>query len=130
MTGHGSKFPRKKEQAIAALLSQRTIEGAARVAGIGVKTLKRWLKNPEFQEEYRKARREVVHQTIACMQQNSPAAGMLILKFMADPKVRDETRLKAAKLNFEISLNGIVLEEIEERISELERDAKKRKGDK
>src|SRR5258708_23256660 len=130
MSGHGAKFPRTKEQAIAALLSQRTIEGAARVAGIGVKTLKRWLKNPEFQEEYRKARLEVVHQPIALLQQNSPAAGMIILKIMADPKARDETRLKAAKLDLEISLNGIELEDIEEPISELERDAKKRKGGK
>ena len=31
MTGHGSKFGRKKEEAIAALLTQRNIEEAARV---------------------------------------------------------------------------------------------------
>jgi hypothetical protein len=35
MTRHGSKFGRKKEDAIAALLSQRNVEEAARVAGIG-----------------------------------------------------------------------------------------------
>jgi len=130
MTGHGTKFPRKKEQAIAALLSERTIEAAARVIGIGVKTLKRWLKNPDFHEEYRNARLEVVNQTIARLQQNSPAAGTIILKLMADPKVRDEVKFKAAKLILEISLNGIALEHIEERISELEREAKKRKGGK
>jgi hypothetical protein len=127
MSGHGTKFPRKKEQAIAALLSQRTIKGAAPVVGIGEKTLKRWLKDPEFQAEYRKARLEVVHQAIALLQQNSPAAGMTVLKIMADPKARDETRLKAAKIDLDISLNGIALEDIEERISELERDAKNRK---
>jgi len=113
MSGHGTTFPRKKEQAIAALLSQRTIEGAARAIGIGVKTLKRWLKNPEFQSEYRKARLEFVHQAISLLQQNSPAAGMTVLKIMADPKARDETRLKAAKIDLDISLNGIALEDIE-----------------
>jgi hypothetical protein len=30
MTGHGAKFGRKQEQAVAALLSQRSIEEAAR----------------------------------------------------------------------------------------------------
>jgi hypothetical protein len=48
MTGHGSKFGRKQEEAIAALLSQRSQEDAARVAGIAPKTLVRWLKAPEF----------------------------------------------------------------------------------
>jgi len=46
-TGHGSKFGRKKEDAIAALLTQRNVEEAARVAGIGTRTLIRWLKIPE-----------------------------------------------------------------------------------
>ena len=31
MTGHGAKFGRKKEQAIVALLSQRSVEDAAQV---------------------------------------------------------------------------------------------------
>ncbi len=57
MTGHGQKFGRKKEEAIAALLSQRNLEEAARVAGVGTKTLLRWLEIPEFQAAYREARR-------------------------------------------------------------------------
>jgi len=48
MTGHGSKIGRKQEETIAALLSQRSQEDAARVAGIAPKTLVRWLKAPEF----------------------------------------------------------------------------------
>jgi transposase-like protein len=46
MAGHGAKFGRKKEEAIAALLSQRSVEDAARVAKIGVNTLLRWLQLP------------------------------------------------------------------------------------
>ena len=34
MVGHGAKFGRKKEEAIAALLTQRNIEEAARTAGM------------------------------------------------------------------------------------------------
>jgi len=44
--GHGSKFGRKKEEAIAALLTQRNVEEAARVAEIGTQTLYRWMKDP------------------------------------------------------------------------------------
>jgi len=58
MTGHGAKFGRKKEEAVAAVLSQRNLEEAARVVGVGVATLMRWQKLPEFQDALRRARRE------------------------------------------------------------------------
>jgi transposase-like protein len=48
MKGHGAKYERKKEEAIAALLTQKNIEEAARSIGIGHATLLRWLKEPEF----------------------------------------------------------------------------------
>jgi hypothetical protein len=48
MTGHGAKFDRKKEEAIAALLTHRNIEEAANAVRISGKTLLRWMKEPEF----------------------------------------------------------------------------------
>jgi hypothetical protein len=56
MTGHGTKFGRKKEEAVAALLVQRNLEDAARAVGISPKTLLRWMKEPEFDTAYRAAR--------------------------------------------------------------------------
>ena len=59
MKGHGAKFGRKKEQAIAALLSHRSVEDAARAIGLDPNTLLRWLdRNPSFSNAYLKARRE------------------------------------------------------------------------
>jgi len=57
MTGHGAKFGRKKEEAIAALLTQRNIEEAARSIAVAPNTLLKWMKVPEFQTAYRQARR-------------------------------------------------------------------------
>jgi transposase-like protein len=48
MKGHGAKFGRKKEEAIAALLLQRNVEEAARSNGVNPNTLLRWLKIPDF----------------------------------------------------------------------------------
>jgi len=48
MTGHGAKFGRKKEDAIVALLTHRTVEEAARAIKVATKTLLRWQKEPEF----------------------------------------------------------------------------------
>jgi transposase-like protein len=71
MIGHGTKFGRKKEEAIAALLTQQTIENAARSIGIGVSTLLRWQKDPEFDAGYRAAQRAAYRQTTARLQQAS-----------------------------------------------------------
>ena len=45
MLGNGAKFDHKKEQAIAALLSHRNVEAAARAVGISSNTLLRWAKD-------------------------------------------------------------------------------------
>ena len=68
MVTPGSKFTRKKEEAIAALLTQRNVEEAARAAGVGTQTLLRWLKVPEFQAAYREARRAGLDPRAGCRQ--------------------------------------------------------------
>ena len=66
MAGHGSKFERKKEAAIAALLTTKNYEEAAQATGIDLKTLKRWMRLPEFESEYLLVRREaMVRPTLA-----------------------------------------------------------------
>jgi hypothetical protein len=85
MTGHGSKFERKAEQAIAALLTRPSIEDAARVAGVSEKTIRRWLQEPQFNARYLQARRDSVHQATARMQQAAGAAGTIILKLIDRP---------------------------------------------
>jgi hypothetical protein len=129
VVGHGAKFGRKKEEAIAALPSQRTIEDAARLAKIGANTLLRWLEIPEFQAAYRKARREAVQQAVARLQQNTGAASIIILKLMADPNVPAGVRLRAAECVFAHAIKGIELEDIEARLSELERAAEQTEPD-
>jgi hypothetical protein len=123
MTGHGAKFGRKQEEA---LLSQRTIEDAARVAGTGTKTLLRSLKDPEFKAVYLKARREVVHQSVARMQHATGAASVTVLKLMTDPNVPAAVRLRAAECVFAHAIEGIELEDIEVRVAALEEATQKR----
>jgi hypothetical protein len=127
MTGHGAKFGRKKEQAIAALLSQRSIEEAARVAGVAAKTLYRWLEVPEFREEYLKARRQVFFQATARLQQASGAAASIMLTLMLDANVPSSSRLRAADSVLDRGAKGIDQEDLElrlQRLEELEKDKK------
>src|ERR1035441_3175957 len=116
MTGHGSKFGRKKEQAIAALLSHRNLEESAKAAGISAATLKRWMKLPEFKAAYLEARREVVFQTNARMQQNAGVAASVLFKLMADPATPPSIRARTAQCILECANKSLELEDIEVRI--------------
>ncbi len=128
MVGAGSKFTGKKEAAIAALLTQRSVEDAARAVGLGTQTLLRWLKIPEFVKEYRNARREAVQQAVAGMQRATGAAGTVVLKLMTDPNVPAAVKLRAAECVFDRAMKGIELEDIEARVAELERAAETATG--
>ncbi len=123
MKGHGSKFGRKMEAAIAALLTHKSVEDAARAVGIGINTLLRWMVIPEFDAAYRKARRAAVSQASARLQQNSGAAAATILKIMVDLSTPASCRLRAADLVLEYAREGIELEDLDVRVVELEREA-------
>ena len=127
MMGHGTKFGRKKEETIAALLSQRNIEEAARFVNIGTKTLLRWLQLPEFDKAYREARRAAFSQSIARLQQASSAAVATLLKIMVDPSAPAASRIRAADSVLGHAAKAIEIEDIEARVSELERTAESSK---
>jgi transposase-like protein len=123
MKGHGTKFGRKKEEAIAALLTQRNMEEAARAIGIGANTLLRWLQVPEFKDAYRKARRDAYSQAMARIQQASGAAVSTLLKVLVDPNTPASSKVRAADSILDHSAKAIEIEDIEARVSELERAA-------
>ena|SRR5579883_875773 len=123
MIGHGSKFGRKKEQAVAALLTHRTIEEAARSIDVNSNTLLRWMKEPGFDEAYREARRAAFGQSIARLQQASSAAVTTLLKIMVDPNAPASAKVRAADSVLDHAAKTIELEDIERRIAELERSA-------
>ncbi len=122
MKGHGSKFGRKKEAAIAALLTERNQAEAARAVGINLSTLKRWMREPEFIQDYRRARWEVVEQGYARIQQNTPAAASILLKLMVDPATPASGRIRAALGTFTLAREALDLD-IETRVAALEQAA-------
>jgi hypothetical protein len=118
MKGHGAKFSRKMEEAVAALLTQRNVEEAARSVGIGPATLLRWLKMPEFLAE---ARRAAFGQSIARLQQGTSAAATTLLKTLIDPATPASVRVRAAEAIFNHAAKAIEIEDVEARVVELER---------
>jgi transposase-like protein len=120
MLGHGGKFSQRMEQAIAALLSHRSVEEAARAVGIGTNTLLRWMKKPEFKAACREARRMVLSHTIGRMQDAAGAAATTVLKIMLDSNAPAATRLRASENVLDQAAKAGEIEDIEDRVAKLE----------
>ena len=123
MSGNVTGLKAKQEAAIVALLSSRSTEEAARSIQVAPKTLYRWLKDSAFDAAYRKARRDAFGQTIARLQQGSPAAAAVLLKLVVDSSTPASTRVRAAEIVLDKAAKAIEIEDIEERLAALERAA-------
>jgi hypothetical protein len=105
------------------LLTQRNIEEAAKAAGISMRTMMRWLNVPEFQTAYREARRKAYSQAVAKLQQGATAAATTLLKVMLDQNTPASVRVRAAECVMNHSSKAIEIEDVEARVTELERAA-------
>src|SRR5262249_19805854 len=114
--GHGEKLSRKQEQAIAALLSEPTVEAAAKQADVSHNAMKGWLKNPAFQAAYRAAKRAVLEETVAALQRAAGDAVEALKRNLTCAQPASEIR--AAQVILEQAAKGLesvnLLAEIEE----------------
>jgi hypothetical protein len=106
MSGHGEKQGRKREQAIAALLAEATVEAAAAKAGVGYRTLKGWLTEPAFRAAYRRARRELVEGAVGRLQAATGQAVDTLLA-VARSGSKDGDRVRAAVALLEHAFRGL-----------------------
>jgi hypothetical protein len=97
------------------------MEEAAGTVGVATKTLLRWFQIPEFQVAYRKARRDARAQSIARLQQATSAAVSTLLKVMVHPNTPASTKIRAADSVLDHSAKAIEIEDLEVRLTELER---------
>jgi transposase-like protein len=94
--GHGAKLPRRAEQAIVALLEQRSVAEAARAVGIKPPTLRLWLQDPAFKARYAEAACDVYGPAMRLVHQHLGDAVVVIRNLSVDTAVPEQTRLKAA----------------------------------
>lgn len=116
-----AKMNIKQEAAIAALMSSPSIEEAAKSVGIGKQTLWRWLQDEEFKKAFKQAKRDAVSQSIAQLQASTSKAVKTLTDVMDDAESPASSKIQAAKTVLEFAYKGIELEDLEERIEELER---------
>jgi hypothetical protein len=93
------------------------------VVGIATNTLLSWMKVPEFQADYREAKRAAYSQAIARLQHATSAAAATLVKTMIDAATPASVRVRAAEAIFNHAAKAMEIEDIEARVAELERAA-------
>ena len=110
------------------MLTQRNIEEAAQSGRDLAETLLRWMKVPEFEKAYREARRAAFGKP-SRGSSRPLAAATTLMKVMIDPATPASVRVRAAEAIFNHSHKAIEIEDIEARVSELERAAGAQSGE-
>lgn len=102
-----TRISRKQEKAILALMTARTIEGAAKRAGVYTRTIFRWFKSEAFLSEYRDARREVITKAISKAQSSMSKAVDALVEVLEDRNCPPSARVAASRDLLAISLRGL-----------------------
>lgn len=119
---------RGRERAIVALLSTRTLGEAAKSAGLGERTLRRWLsEDAEFRDAVMTARRATFDAAVERVQGLMGAAVNVLEDLMLDAR-HPAARLGAAKLIIELAINRSDAEQLVARIEQLEETHSSRRG--
>jgi hypothetical protein len=118
--GHGDKKPRLAERLITVLLSEPTIEGAARAAGVSIRTVHRWTQDLDFNEAFVFAKNNTMEAATAQLQGASSKAvdALLEVARMGEP---DAGRVSAARAILEFGFRGLENEVLAKRLDELEK---------
>jgi hypothetical protein len=122
----GQKRGRKHEEAVAALLVESTLEAAARKSGVSERTLRNWLKDPDFVRAYRDARWQIVEAAVARLQQAAAEAVDALKRNLSCSQPGPEIRAALGILDH--SQRGIELNDLAERVEALEAQARERQG--
>jgi transposase-like protein len=127
MKGHGAKLPRKRQAALAALLSQETVKQAAAKVGVDESTLRRWMKVPAFRAEYLAARRALLDEAHAELQKAALGGVTTLVRLLNCGHAPTEARAALGVLDQ--ANRALELGELAERLARLEARYEQRRGE-
>jgi transposase-like protein len=125
MSGSSEKsdLSSRQQKAIACLLSEATVSGAANSAGVSERTLRRWLKQAEFTRVYQQARQESYRESLRLLRRAANAAIAVLVKVMQDVSAPKTARIRAAEVILDHDRRGVMEEDLLVRIQALEEQA-------
>jgi transposase-like protein len=114
------RLTRRQQAGIAALLACPTLEAAARSIGVSARTLRRWLREPDFKAAYEHAQREAFTLAIGRLQSIATAAVDALDGLIRDGETPAAVRASAARGILELVMKAVELAELRQRLDELE----------
>jgi len=110
----------KRMKGIEALITYNTVDEASKQIGIGRATMYNWLKDPAFDRELKKAKRQLVNRAILRLQQSCRDAVAALAQICRDKKAPPSARVSAAREILNGAIKAVEMEDIEERLKVLE----------
>jgi hypothetical protein len=118
--GHGEKFSRQREAAIAALLAASNLGEAAQSCRISVATLRRWRKEPKFAARYAEARAELLEFTINKLNAIGLDGVTALHRVAVDKTSPAGATVSAGRAILEVQLKAREVLDLTERLNKLE----------
>lgn len=109
-----------QQRAISALLESRDVRSAATVAGVGERTLYRWMGDPAFQQALQQAQQKLLEGVLRRLTRISEMAVDVLERGMSQEEPLPQ-QLRAADIALSRMLKAREMLEIESRLEALER---------
>ena len=116
----------KQEEAIAALMTETTVEAAAKKIDVGERTLYRWMGEPVFRAEYQRCRREAFGKAIALLQRYAAVAANTLASIAHDRGAPPSARVQASNAVLKHCRDAIELDDLAARVQMQEEQQKQR----
>ncbi|NWL13735.1 hypothetical protein DM793_20950 [Paenarthrobacter nitroguajacolicus] len=121
------RFSRGQRAALTALLVSPNLRTAAESAGVGHSTLRRWLQQQDFQDEYRRLSRETHQQAVSAVLSAQREAVCVLVRLLGSRSA--DVRLRAAGKLLDLG-HRIAGDDLDQRLTRLEVIAKQQEQEK
>ena len=118
-------MPKKQDEFIRALLTNPSVESAAKAVGISRATAWRWMKDPAVIARLAEARRDSMKAAMAKLQQAASASVDCLCEIQREGE-SESARVSAARVILEQALRSVELQGVQERLDALEAIVKSR----
>jgi hypothetical protein len=109
-----------RDRAIVALLTEPTLEKASAKAGISLRTIKRWLKDPAFEEKYLEVKDHLLSHATSRLTMATGTVVDVLIEIAKDKKATHSARVSACRVVLETALRGQEVDRFSKQLHELE----------
>lgn len=123
-----SELPARQAKLLSSMLTEPTFQAAYKEAGITKTTALRYRASPEFNRAYHEAKRQAMEQVTTELQRRSLEAVAVLTDIMNNDEYPPSARVQSARTVLDTAYKGIELDDLAERLDEVETLLENQKG--